>query len=155
MGSCHATSSKRLVVTSGNWFSSVFVNNIKPWDCQPKSLQIDATATASPVFFSCIQFSFSLFFWSSQLNLWTLIDSMDSIRIILGKVKTSPAPTNHQWIFYIHDTVIHQLMLHQNLKVQLKHDGQTFSLKNCTFSLGDLHSLFPPNFRAIGFVVLE
>jgi len=52
-------------------------------------------------------------------------------------------------------TVIHQLMLHQKLKVQLKHHGQTFSLKNCTFSLGDLQSLFPPNFRAIGFVAVE
>jgi len=52
-------------------------------------------------------------------------------------------------------TVIHQLMLHQKLKVQLKHHGQTFSLKNFTFSLGDLHSLFPPNFRAIGCVAGE
>jgi len=52
-------------------------------------------------------------------------------------------------------TVIHQLMLHQKLKVQLKHDGQTFSLKNCTFSLGDLYSSFLPNFRAIGFVAVE
>jgi len=52
-------------------------------------------------------------------------------------------------------TVIHQLMLHQKLKVHLKHDGETFSLKNWTFSLGDLRSLSPPNFRALGFVAVE
>ena len=52
-------------------------------------------------------------------------------------------------------TVIHQLMLHQKLKVHLKHDGETFSLKNWTFSLGDLRSLFPPNFRALGSVAVE
>jgi len=54
-----------------------------------------------------------------------------------------------------HSTVIHQLMLHQKLKVHLKHDRETFSPKNCTFSLGDLHSLFPPNFRALRFVAVE
>jgi len=52
-------------------------------------------------------------------------------------------------------TVIHQLMLHQKLKVHLKHDRETISPKNCTFSLGDLHSLFPPNFRALRFVAVE
>jgi hypothetical protein len=52
-------------------------------------------------------------------------------------------------------TVIHQPMLHQKLKVHLKHDRETFSLKNCTVSPGDLHSLFPPNFRALGFVAVD
>ena len=52
-------------------------------------------------------------------------------------------------------TVIHHLVLHQKLKAHLKHDGDTFSLKNCTFNLSDLHSLCPPNFRALGFVSVE
>ena len=58
-------------------------------------------------------------------------------------------------ILQVPHTVIHQLVLHQKLKVHLKHDGDTFSLENCTFNLGDLYSLCPPNFRALGFVSVE
>ena len=62
MGSHLFVLGKRPVVTCLNLFSSVSTNNIKAWDQQPKRLRIDATTTAGPVFFSSIQFGFSLFF---------------------------------------------------------------------------------------------
>jgi hypothetical protein len=33
--------------------------------------------------------------------------------------------------------------------------GKHFHLKNCTFKFDDLHSLFPPNSRTLGYVAVE